>query len=232
MTTPPKDAPSLPVDTLLRVEHLTMRFGGLTAVDDVSFDVARGDITALIGPNGAGKTTVFNCVTGFYKPTVGRLTLAKSPGETWLLERLRDHQISRLAGVARTFQNIRLFGGMTVLENLLVAQHAPLMRASGMTVLGVLGLGGFNRAERAAIEKAKGWLERIGLVDRADDPAADLPLVSIGQVRGAPKSRAPCAPTRCCSASTSRPPASIRARARTSTRCCARSGPTTASRCC
>lgn len=175
MTTPPADAPKLPDDVLLRVEHLTMRFGGLTAVDDVSFDVLAGDITALIGPNGAGKTTVFNCVTGFYKPTVGRLTLAKSGRETWLLERLRDHQISRLAGVARTFQNIRLFGGMTVLENLLVAQHAPLMKASGMTVLGVLGLGGFNKAERGAIEKAKGWLERIDLVDRADDPAADLP---------------------------------------------------------
>ncbi len=175
MTTPPADAPKLPDDVLLRVEHLTMRFGGLTAVDDVSFDVKRGDITALIGPNGAGKTTVFNCVTGFYKPTVGRLTLSGAGDKTWLLERLRDHQISRLAGVARTFQNIRLFGGMTALENLLVAQHAPLMKASGMTVLGVLGLGGFNKAERAAIEKAKNWLERIDLIDRADDPAADLP---------------------------------------------------------
>jgi branched-chain amino acid transport system ATP-binding protein len=175
MTTPPADAPKLTHDTLLRVEHLTMRFGGLTAVDDVSFDVKRGDITALIGPNGAGKTTVFNCVTGFYKPTVGRLTLNGAGGHGWLLERLRDHQISRLAGIARTFQNIRLFGGMTALENLLVAQHAPLMKASGMTVLGVLGLGGFNKAERAAIEKAKAWLERIGLTDRADDPAADLP---------------------------------------------------------
>ncbi|PZQ15810.1 MAG: ABC transporter ATP-binding protein [Ancylobacter novellus] len=175
MTAPPADAPALPDDVLLRVEHLTMRFGGLTAVDDVSFDVRRGDITALIGPNGAGKTTVFNCVTGFYKPTVGRLTLARGTNEIWLLERLRDHQISRRAGVARTFQNIRLFGGMTALENLLVAQHAPLMKASGMTVLGVLGLGGFNRAERQAIDKAKNWLERIGLIERADDPAADLP---------------------------------------------------------
>ncbi|RXF72999.1 ABC transporter ATP-binding protein [Hansschlegelia zhihuaiae] len=175
MTAAPADAPALPDDVLLRVEHLTMRFGGLVAVDDVSFDVKRADITALIGPNGAGKTTVFNCVTGFYKPTVGRLTLKKSAGESWLLERLRDHQIARRAGVARTFQNIRLFGGMTALENLLVAQHAPLMAASGMTILGVLGAPGFARAERAAIEKAKGWLERIGLIERADDPAADLP---------------------------------------------------------
>ncbi|GLK66671.1 ABC transporter ATP-binding protein [Hansschlegelia plantiphila] len=174
MTVKPLDAPTLPPDVLLRVERLTMRFGGLVAVDDVSFDVRRGEITALIGPNGAGKTTVFNCITGFYKPTVGRLTLDRD-GRPWLLERLRDHQISREAGVARTFQNIRLFGGMTALENLLVAQHAPLMKASGMTVLGVLGVGGFGKAERAAIEKARRWLERIGLADRADDPAADLP---------------------------------------------------------
>ncbi|MDR4307969.1 ABC transporter ATP-binding protein [Chelatococcus sambhunathii] len=152
-----------------------MRFGGLVAVDDVSFDVRPGDVTALIGPNGAGKTTVFNCITGFYKPTVGRIALRKSENETWLLERLRDHQISRRAGVARTFQNIRLFGGMTVLENLLVAQHAPLMQASGMTVLGLLGTGGYRKAETDAIDKAKAWLERIDLIDRADDPAADLP---------------------------------------------------------
>jgi branched-chain amino acid transport system ATP-binding protein len=169
-----QDAPDLPGDVLLRVEKLTMRFGGLVAVNSVSFDVRRGEITALIGPNGAGKTTVFNCITGFYKPTIGRLTLNRGD-ESFLLERLRDHEISRRAGVARTFQNIRLFGGMTVLENLLVAQHAPLMKASGMTVLGVLRFPAFGKAERAAIEKAKGWLERIGLIDRADDPAADLP---------------------------------------------------------
>ena len=175
MTVRPLDAPELPPEVLLRVEHLTMRFGGLVAVDDVSFDVRRDEITALIGPNGAGKTTVFNCITGFYKPTVGRLTLRRTEDESWLLERLRDHEISRAAGVARTFQNIRLFGGMTLLENLLVAQHGPLMRASGFTLLGVLGFASYGRAERAAIDKATAWLERIGLVDRADDAAADLP---------------------------------------------------------
>ncbi len=175
MTVRPLDAPELPPEVLLRVEHLTMRFGGLVAVDDVSFDVRRDEITALIGPNGAGKTTVFNCITGFYKPTVGRLTLRRAEDESWLLERLRDHEISRAAGVARTFQNIRLFGGMTLLENLLVAQHGPLMRASGFTLLGVLGFASYGRAERAAIDKATAWLERIGLIDRADDAAADLP---------------------------------------------------------
>ncbi|HEX7465027.1 MAG TPA: ATP-binding cassette domain-containing protein, partial [Usitatibacter sp.] len=104
-------------DPLLKVEHLTMRFGGLTAVDDVSFEVGRNDITALIGPNGAGKTTVFNCITGFYKPTEGSMELRHPGGETFRLERLDDHNINSDARVARTFQNIRLFRGMTVLEN-------------------------------------------------------------------------------------------------------------------
>jgi branched-chain amino acid transport system ATP-binding protein len=160
---------------VLTVEHLTMRFGGLTAVSDLSFEARAGDITALIGPNGAGKTTVFNCITGFYKPTEGRLTLSHADGGAHLLERLPNHAVNRTARVARTFQNIRLFPGMTVLENLLVAQHKTLMRASGYTVLGLLGLKSFRDAERAAIEKAKGWLERIDLTARADEPAGGLP---------------------------------------------------------
>jgi branched-chain amino acid transport system ATP-binding protein len=160
---------------LLQVEHLTMRFGGLTAVNDLSFEARKGDITALIGPNGAGKTTVFNCITGFYKPTEGMITLTQESGASFLLERMPDFQISWKAKVARTFQNIRLFGGMTVLENLLVAQHNPLMIASGFTFLGVLGIGGYKAREAEAIEKAKFWLEKINLIDRADDPAADLP---------------------------------------------------------
>ncbi|MFC6490934.1 ABC transporter ATP-binding protein [Nitratireductor sp. GCM10026969] len=184
-------------DPILSVEHLTMRFGGLVAVGDLSFDVGRGDITALIGPNGAGKTTVFNCVTGFYKPTEGRIVMRHGPGRldemvktvtdsglrwkksgqagVFLLERMPDHEISHKAKVARTFQNIRLFGGMTVLENLLVAQHNPLVVASGFTFGGILGLPGYRRAEQGAIDKAVYWLERMNLVDRADDPAADLP---------------------------------------------------------
>src|SRR5512146_2467218 len=92
-------------DPLLRVEHLTMRFGGLTAVDDVSFEVGANDITALIGPNGAGKTTVFNCITGFYKPSEGMLSLTHPDGTGYCLERLDDHDINSRARVARTFQN-------------------------------------------------------------------------------------------------------------------------------
>lgn len=164
-----------PGTPLLKVEHLTMRFGGLTAVNDLSFEARKGDITALIGPNGAGKTTVFNCITGFYKPTEGMMTLTQDSGDSYLLERMPDFRISWKAKVARTFQNIRLFGGMTVLENLLVAQHNPLMIASGFTFLGVLGIGGYKAREKEAIEKAKFWLEKINLIHRADDPAADLP---------------------------------------------------------
>jgi branched-chain amino acid transport system ATP-binding protein len=162
-------------DPILTVEHLSMRFGGLVAVSDLSFEAGRGDITAIIGPNGAGKTTVFNCITGFYKPTEGMITLRQTGGSEYLLERLPGHRIAWKAKVARTFQNIRLFSGMTVLENLLVAQHNPLMIASGFTFLGVLGVGGYGRAELQAIEKATYWLDKIDLVDRADDPAGDLP---------------------------------------------------------
>ncbi len=161
-------------DVILAVDHLTMRFGGLLAVDDLSFQARRGHITALIGPNGAGKTTVFNCITGFYKPTAGMIRLVHPDGTTFLLERLFDYRIARLARVARTFQNIRLFPGMTLLENLLVAQHNPLMRASGFTFAGLFGLGSYRRAQAAAIDKASYWLDRIGLIRRADDPAGEL----------------------------------------------------------
>jgi branched-chain amino acid transport system ATP-binding protein len=184
-------------DIVLRVEHLTMRFGGLVAVEDLSFTAARGEITALIGPNGAGKTTVFNCITSFYKPSEGRIALIHGDGAMWaeldaltesgtrrvlrqggalyLLERMPEYLVTQQARVARTFQNIRLFAGMTVLENLLVAQHNALMLASGFTLFGVLGLPSYAAAERAAIEKARQWLDRIGLTDRADGPAGDLP---------------------------------------------------------
>ena len=161
--------------SVLQVERLTMRFGGLTAISELSFNAARKQITALIGPNGAGKTTVFNCITGFYKPTEGMINLRHQDGKEFLLERMDDYLITRHAKVARTFQNIRLFSGMTVLENLMVAQHNVLMKASGFTVAGILGSPIFRRAEDAAVEKSKYWLEKINLIDRADDPAGDLP---------------------------------------------------------
>ncbi len=160
---------------ILKVDHLSMKFGGLVAIGDLSFEARRGEITALIGPNGAGKTTVFNCITGFYKPSEGMITLTRKDGSTYLLERLPDHEIPARAKVARTFQNIRLFSGMTLLENLLVAQHNKLMVASGFTVLGLLGLGNYAKASKEAVDLAKHWLEKADLVDRADDPAGDLP---------------------------------------------------------
>jgi branched-chain amino acid transport system ATP-binding protein len=160
---------------LLTVEHLTMRFGGLLAVNDLNFTASERQITALIGPNGAGKTTLFNCITGFYRPTIGRLRLVHPDGASFLLERLPGFRIAKDARVARTFQNVRLFAGMTLLENLLVAQHNTLMVASGFTLLGLFGLGSFARAQDRAIDKARYWLDRVGLTDRADDPAGALP---------------------------------------------------------
>jgi branched-chain amino acid transport system ATP-binding protein len=162
-------------DIILDVKHLTMRFGGLVAVNDLSFSARRGEITAIIGPNGAGKTTVFNCITGFYKPTEGMIRVIHEDGSEHLVERMFDFRIAQIAKVARTFQNIRLFPAMTVLENLLVAQHNELMVKSGYTVFGLLGLPVYGNAERTAIDKARHWLNRIGLPGRADDPAGQLP---------------------------------------------------------
>ena len=160
---------------LLSVEQLTMRFGGLVAVDQVSFNAHNEEITAVIGPNGAGKTTLFNCLTGFYKPTQGMLQLTAPDAPQYLLERMEGHDIAAKARVARTFQNIRLFNRMSVLENLLVAQHNKLMRASGFTVTGLFGLPGYRRAEKAAIDLARYWLDRTGLTARADWEAGNLP---------------------------------------------------------
>ena len=161
-------------DGILDVDGLTMRFGGIVAVNDLSFGVERRQITALIGPNGAGKTTVFNCITGFYKPTSGTMRLAHENGAQIRLARLNDFRISKQAKVARTFQNVRLFPGMTALENLMVAQHNALMRASGLTFLGLIGAPSWRTAEKRAIDLAKFWLDRIGLLGRADDAAGNL----------------------------------------------------------
>ena len=183
--------------TMLQIEHIFMRFGGLIAVNDLSFVAREGEITALIGPNGAGKTTVFNCITGFYKPTSGRMALLgggadatavrtatatgrrfirNSDGSSvFLLERMPDFQIAAEAKIARTFQNIRLFSGMTTLENLIVAQHNTLMDASGFTFSALFGAKHYRNAELRAMELAKYWLDKIGLTERADDPAGDLP---------------------------------------------------------
>jgi branched-chain amino acid transport system ATP-binding protein len=158
-------------DTILEVSQLTMRFGGLTAVNAVSFAAKRGDITAVIGPNGAGKTTVFNCITGFYKPSSGSISIAHKPGEAIRLDRLPGHSIAKKGRVARTFQNIRLFGGMTVLENLLVAQHNKLQAATGFGVLAILGIGKYRAGGKIRDRAGEALAGADQSHERADDPA-------------------------------------------------------------
>ena len=160
--------------SLLTVHELTMRFGGLTAVNALSFTANAGEITAVIGPNGAGKTTVFNCITGFYRATSGTISLTNAAG-SFELAAMQGHNITRQAKVARTFQNIRLFSGMTVLENLLVAQHNFVMPNVARGLLAVFGLGGFRKLEAEALDRALHWLGQVKLLDRADEPAGSLP---------------------------------------------------------
>lgn len=162
------------LDPLVEINGLTKRFGGLLAIDGVSFSIMPRQITALIGPNGAGKTTLFNCITGFYRPTAGSM-MAYRGDEAHDLARLKTHQIGRVAGLARTFQNIRLFKNLSVLENALLAQHAMLMRASGFSLAGLFNLAGYRKAEAEAVEQARFWLEKLDLLELADQPAGSLP---------------------------------------------------------
>ncbi|AJJ84531.1 ABC transporter family protein [Yersinia pestis Angola] len=150
---------------LLTVEGLSMRFGGLLAVNNVGLTLNQGEIVSLIGPNGAGKTTIFNCLTGFYRPTGGTIKLRERH-----LEGLPGQMIARM-GVIRTFQHVRLFREMTVIENLLVAQHQHLK--SGIFA-GLLKTPGFRRAEADALARAATWLERVGLLALANRQAGNL----------------------------------------------------------
>jgi branched-chain amino acid transport system ATP-binding protein len=158
----------------LVVSGLTMRFGGIVAIDHLDFSARMGAVTAVIGPNGAGKTTAFNCVTGFYKPTSGAITIEDARGAL-RIDTLPGHRIVSRAGIARTFQNIRLFAGMTVIENLLVAQHRALSGSGLLQLGGLVGAPAYRKAETAAVEKAMAWLARMGLAERANDEAGTLP---------------------------------------------------------
>ena len=159
---------------ILYIEGLTVSFDGFKALNDLNLYIDEGELRCIIGPNGAGKTTVFNCLTGFYKPTVGCLRLSVPGQNEVYLERMDDFRIAR-AGVARTFQNIRLFPAMSVLENLIVAQHNELMRASMWSVGGLLGSRRYKKQEELAVGVASKWLDQIGLNGVADKPAGDLP---------------------------------------------------------
>jgi len=154
---------------LLRLEGLNKNFGSLRVTDHVCLSLAEGETLGIIGPNGAGKTTFVNMLMGALAPSSGQILLG---GE----EVTRAPQSARVRrGLGRTFQNIRLFAGMSVLENLMVAQHNKLMLASGYTVLGLIGMPVYRHAEKAAKEKAVQWLERVRLIEYADLSAGNLP---------------------------------------------------------
>ena len=197
-------------DKILQVERLMMHFGGIRALNDVSLDVDRGSITALIGPNGAGKTTVFNCLTGFYRASGGHIRLHTQARPTDVIAILGEklhagdlihparlgrrlwykmfggtHLVNR-AGLARTFQNIRLFRELSVVENLLVAQH---MRANRNLLAGIFNTPGYRRAESRALDQAFYWLEVVDLVECANRLAGTL---SYGQQRRLEIARAMC----------------------------------------
>ncbi|WP_432721412.1 ATP-binding cassette domain-containing protein [Jeongeupia wiesaeckerbachi] len=161
-------------EMLLEVDRLTMRFGGLTAIDDLSLTVPKSKITSIIGPNGAGKTTFFNCLTGFYKPTEGSVRMHHPVHGPLLLNEMPSYHVARKAGVVRTFQNIRLFPNMSVLENLIVAQHNALQTASRFSIAGLFGRAGFKQAREAALAKAEMWLTRLKLIELADTAAGNL----------------------------------------------------------
>ena len=197
-------------EVVLSVEKLMMHFGGIKALNDVSLKVHRNSIFALIGPNGAGKTTVFNCLTGFYKATGGKIELNVRGQQTNVIKLLGEsfkptdfvspksfgsrlfykafggtHLVNR-AGLARTFQNIRLFKEMSVLENLLVAQHMWVNRSM---LAGILNTKGYRKAESDALDHAFYWLEVVDLVDCANRLAGEL---SYGQQRRLEIARAMC----------------------------------------
>ena len=197
-------------DVILSVDNLMMQFGGIKALSDVSLKVKRNDIFALIGPNGAGKTTVFNCLTGFYKASGGKIELNVRGSRTNVIQLLGErfqlgdfvspsrfmsrlrykmfggtHLVNR-AGLARTFQNIRLFREMSVVENLLVAQH---MWVNRNLLAGVLNTKAYRQAESDALDHAFYWLEVVDLVDCANRLAGEL---SYGQQRRLEIARAMC----------------------------------------
>ena len=150
---------------MLEVQNLSMRFGGLLAVDQVSLDVQEREIVSIIGPNGAGKTTVFNCMSGFYRPTGGKILLDGRE-----IQGKPDYRISRL-GLVRTFQHVRLFGRMTVVENLMVAQHRHL---NTNLLAGLVATPNYRAREQKALDRAAYWLERVGLTAQANLEAGNL----------------------------------------------------------
>src|SRR5512133_1554372 len=151
---------------LVEGTDVTMMFGGLSAVSNVSLNIQPGEIVALIGPNGAGKTTFFNLMTGIYKATAGSVTF-----DGHELGGLKPHQVCEL-GIARTFQNIRLFANMTTLENVMVGRHS---RTAAGPLLAILRTPKFKREEQHTVDEAVRWLKFVNLADKCNELAKNLP---------------------------------------------------------
>ena len=159
------------MEPILNVKNLTMNFGGLKALDDVNIMVEQGQIAALIGPNGAGKTTLFNCITGIYQPSHGHVEISPPGKPSQILKGLKTNQVTE-RGLARTFQNIRLFEGMTVLENVLIGRHCRLK--SGILSAALRPKSQQNE-EKKAINDCYEILEKIGLSQYVNEMAINLP---------------------------------------------------------
>lgn len=153
----------------LKVDRVTMQFGGLTAVSDFSLTVEEGELVGLIGPNGAGKTTAFNMISGIYKPTEGRIYFNQADITGWRPDRTAS------IGIARTFQNVRLFSGLSVVDNVMIGHH---LRLKSSPLAAVLSLPGYKREEKDMYEESMGLLERLGLSDLAEREAGELPFGS------------------------------------------------------
>ncbi|MCC5909261.1 MAG: ABC transporter ATP-binding protein [Clostridiaceae bacterium] len=162
---------------ILKTDAITMKFGGLTAVNEFNLNVEQGEIVAVIGPNGAGKTTAFNMITGVYRPTEGHIYFDDKK-----ITGLKPHTITKY-GMARTFQNIRLFKELSVLENVVIANHLHLKTNLIQAILGntypdildVLWMPKYKREEKKILEKSHMLLEKVGLIDLKDEKANSLP---------------------------------------------------------
>lgn len=152
--------------TILKVDNITMQFGGLKAVSDLKIDIGKKEIIGLIGPNGAGKTTAFNMITGVYKPTLGNIYFNDKN-----ITGIKPHEITKL-GIARTFQNIRLFKELSVLDNVLIANH---LRLKSNIVASVLKTPAYKKEEKNIYEKSLQLLEDVGLLDLINEKAENLP---------------------------------------------------------
>ncbi len=156
---------------ILEISGLTMDFGGIKALDHLDLKIKEGEIAALIGPNGAGKTTFFNCLTGIYKPTSGDLLLTPPSGKTTRLNGLKPNKVTQ-KGLARTFQNIRLFPNMTVLENVMIGRHC---RTKARVLGAIFRDPGTRREEKEIVRRCYTILEKMGLSDVVNEFAKNLP---------------------------------------------------------